>query len=85
MQNIRSILTRFRLLTSVIALAVLLSALAVPPARADRICDDLCWGWTAKSGCTNCNHCCVENGNITCAKKADSDCGTGGPTQPEID
>ena len=86
MHKIRSIPYRFRLLTSVMALAVLLSALAVTPVvRADKVCDDLCWGWTAKSGCTNCNHCCVENGNITCTKKADNDCGTGGPTQPELD
>jgi len=85
MQKIRSTLARFRLLTSVMALAVLLSALAVKPVRAETICDDLCWGWTAKSGCVNCNHCCVTNGTITCSKKVDNDCGTGGPTQPELD
>ena len=85
MQKIRSILACFRLLTSVMALAVLLSALAVTPARAEKICDDLCWGWTAKSGCTNCQHCCVDNGTITCKAKADNNCGTGGPTEPELD
>ena len=79
MQNIRSTFARFRLLSSVIALAVLLSALAVTPAHAEQ-CEDICSGWTKLSGCTNCNHCCVyDNGKYTCNPKNDSDCGTGGP------
>ena len=87
MQKILAISSRFRLLTSVMALAVLLSALAVTPVRAAKICDDLCWGWTAKSGCTNCQNCCydTDNGVTTCKRITNSDCGTGGPTQPELD
>ena len=87
MTKFRSIFARFRLLTSVMALAVLLSALAVTPVRADKVCDDLCWGWDAKNGCTNCNHCCYDTmtGTTTCAKIVNSDCGTGGPSKPELD
>jgi len=79
MQKIRSIFARFRLLNSVMALAVLLSALAVSPVRAEKICDDICAGWDVKNGCTRCNHCCVENGTTTCEAKNDNDCGSGGP------
>ena len=79
MQNIRSTLARFRLLSSVMALAVLLSALAITPVRAEQ-CENICSGWTKQSGCTNCNRCCVsDNGSYSCAPKADRDCGTGGP------
>lgn len=84
MQKLRSISSRFRLLTGVMALAVVLSALAVTPVRADKVCADLCWAWNAKTGCTNCQHCCVDNGVIICRGKTDNDCGMGAPT-PEID
>lgn len=81
MKNIRITLSRFRLLSSLLALAVLLSALAVTPTRADTICEDLCWGWTAKSGCTDCHHCCAyDDGHYTCSgPTGNNDCGTGGP------
>ena len=79
MKNFRSIFPRFRLLSSVMALAVLLSALAVTPSYADQ-CDDICSGWTKLAGCTNCNHCCVrDDGSYYCSPKNDRDCGTGGP------
>ena len=80
MNKIRSTLYRFRLLTSVLALAVLLSALAVTPSRADTICDDICSGWNNVVGCTTCNHCCVyDDGHYVCTPKYDRNCGTGGP------
>ena len=79
MKNIRSSFARFRLLSSVLALAFMLSALAITPGRAEKICEDICSGWDVKNGCTVCNRCCVENGNTTCESKTDSDCGTGGP------
>lgn len=78
MKNFRSTFARFRLLSSVMALAVLLSALAVTPARAE-ICDDICSAWNIHSGCTICNHCCYDNGVTICKAKNDSDCNTGGP------
>lgn len=79
MHRIRSTFARFRLLNSVIALAVLLSALAVTPVSAEKVCDDICSGWNVKDGCVTCNHCCVEDGKTTCQPKSDKDCGTGGP------
>jgi hypothetical protein len=79
MKNFRSTFARFRLLSSVMALAVLLSALAVTPARAD-VCDNVCSGWTSSSGCTNCSYCCVRpDSSYYCVEKSDRDCGTGGP------
>jgi hypothetical protein len=79
MKNFRSIFARFRLLSSVMALAVLLCALAGTPAHAEQ-CEDICSGWTSMGGCDTCNHCCVyPNGSYTCVPKNDRDCGTGGP------
>ena len=79
MQNFRSIFARFRLLSSVMALAVLLCALAVTPAHAQG-CDDICSWWTSMSGCLSCSHCCVyADGHYTCDPKTDRDCKTGGP------
>lgn len=80
MKEIRHVFSRFRLLGSVLALAVMLSALAVPPARAE-ICEDLCWGWNVKAGCVDCHHCCsYDDGHYTCSgPTGNSDCGTGGP------
>jgi hypothetical protein len=84
MKTIRSTLSRFRLLGSVLALAVLLSALALTPARADTICENLCSGWNVKDGCVTCNHCCsYDDGHYTCTAVNDRDCGTGGPGLPD--
>lgn len=84
MQKIRSISYRFRLFTSLTALALLLSALVVTPVRAEKICDNLCWGWTSTSGCTNCQYCCYDSGTTTCKRINNSDCGTGGPSDLEF-
>jgi len=81
MKNIRSTLSRVRLLTSVLALAMLLSGLAVTPSKASPICDDLCWGWNVKTGCVDCHHCCAyDDGSYSCGgATGNTDCGTGGP------
>ena len=79
MKKFRSTFARFRLLSSVMALAVLLSALAVTPVRAD-LCDWVCSGWSSTSGCTTCNFCCVRpDSSYYCEPKNNRDCGTGGP------
>lgn len=79
MKKIRSAFARFRLLGSLLALALMLSALAVTPARAE-VCDDICSGWNSQVGCTTCNRCCVyDDGHYVCVPKIDRDCGTGGP------
>ena len=79
MKSFRSTFARFRLLSSVLALVVLLSALAITPAHADQ-CEDICSGWSKLQGCTNCNRCCVRpDGSYYCNPKTDKDCGTGGP------
>ena len=82
MKNIRSTLSRLKLLNSVLVLTLMLVALSVPPPVRAETCDDnLCWGWDAKNGCTNCNRCCVadDGQSFTCTRRSDSDCGTGGP------
>lgn len=79
MKKVRSTFARFRLLSSVVVLALMLSALAVTPARAEQ-CGDICSGWNSQVGCTTCNHCCVyDDGHYVCSPKSDRDCGTGGP------
>ena len=80
MKEIRNVLSRFRLLGSLLALAVMLSALAITPARAATICENGCSGWNVTQGCTNCNHCCShDDGSYECTPVSDTDCGTGGP------
>lgn len=75
MKKVRSTFARFRLLSSVLALAFMLSALAVTPVRAE-VCDDICSGWSARLGCTSCNHCCVrDDGSYYCTAKHDRVCG----------
>jgi hypothetical protein len=79
MKQVREFISRFRLLWSLAALAVLLSALSVQPVRAE-ICEDACWGWNVQQGCTDCHHCCSQDdGSYSCPSKSDNNCGTGGP------
>jgi hypothetical protein len=80
MKEIRNVLSRFRLVYSLLALAVVLSALAVTPARAETICEFACWGWNSVQGCTNCHYCCsYDDGSYTCpGRPGNRDCGTGG-------
>ena len=80
MKEIRNFLSRFRLLGSLLALAVLLGALAVTPARAETICENGCVNWSKGLGCIECQHCCsYDNGSYDCHAISDNDCGTGGP------
>ncbi len=80
MKEIRNVLSRFRLIYSLLALAVVLSALTITPVRASTICEHACWGWDVKQGCTNCHNCCsYDDGSYSCPPITDTDCGTGGP------
>ena len=81
MKEIRTFFSHFRLLSSLLAFAVLLAALAVTPVRAETICEDECWGWNNVQGCTDCRHCCsYDNGSYSCSgRTGNRDCGTGGP------
>lgn len=60
MKMIRSFLFRYRLITSMLALAFLAGALAVPPANADigMLCSTGCINWTQEDGCLDCQSCC---------------------------
>ncbi len=65
MNRIRSLLNRHRLMTSMLALGLVLGALAIPPAEADigtiddsKTCAYGCVGWDAGRGCYNCQFCC---------------------------
>jgi hypothetical protein len=79
MKEIRNFLSRFRLLGSLLALGVLLSALAVTPTRAFDECDTGCINWTKAEGCLDCQTCCVGNGQVTCSHDTTNrDCGTSG-------
>lgn len=70
MKKIGLVLYRYRLLTNVLALVLVLGALALP-ARGDveplaMECENGCVGWNAQQGCTNCQRCCVDGGNYRC-------------------
>ena len=80
MRKLRELSSRFRLISSLAALVVLLAALSVTPVRADPTCEHQCWGWNTTSGCTDCHVCCVEGAWYNCdTTVSDKDCGTGGP------
>ena len=85
MTNFRSAFGHFRLLNSVLVLGLMLVALSVTPVVRAEECAWVCSGWTAQSGCTTCNWCCVEGGNYSCKRVVNNDCDTGGPSQPLID
>jgi hypothetical protein len=84
MNKIRDFFSRFRLVYSLMALAVLLSAIALTPVHAQE-CVKGCWNWNASTGCTQCMICCVhDDGSFQgCVDSEDNDhdCGTGGPRQ----
>lgn len=64
MKKTDSVLRRFRLLFSVLALVVALTALYFsPPVSANvpsRECDGGCIAWDATNGCTTYQVCCVD-------------------------
>jgi hypothetical protein len=77
MMKMRAFLFRYRLLSSLLALALLLGALAVSPAKADigQICSTGCIDWTQEDGCLECQHCCSSsNGNWSCTVDHDREC-----------
>jgi hypothetical protein len=80
MKQIREFSSRFRLIWSLAALAVLLGALAITPVRASTICENECWGWNNIQGCVDCHWCCsYDDGHYTCSgRTGNRDCGTGG-------
>lgn len=66
MKKIRSFLSRYRLMTNVLALVFVLGTLAVPAAGDESetmvfYCENGCIGWTQQQGCVNCQRCC-DNG-----------------------
>ncbi len=70
----KSILSRYRVLTLVITLALTMAALAPSPAAADVAlvadgwqCEDGCWSWDVDNGCTQPVTCCANsNGSWFC-------------------
>jgi hypothetical protein len=64
--KIFSVISRFRLLINVFALAAALCALHVSPATANvpaRTCEGGCIGWDIQNGCTTYQVCCVYTDN----------------------
>ena len=82
MKKIHRFLSRYRLITSILALAVLMGALAVTPAEADGPqCEPGCIDWIKGIGCIDCQFCCVwPDGSYSCIHDYDDTwCGgTGG-------
>lgn len=71
MKKIPKVLYRYRLMTSILALVLLLGGLFVTPASADEnfvleggvICDNGCIGWNVQNGCVRCLRCCANSSN----------------------
>ena len=84
MKRIRSILYRYRLMTSLMALVVLLGALSVTPAEADGpivlegwdVCYTGCIDWNQQDGCVQCQACCSKysTGEYQCWTDEPSHC-----------
>jgi hypothetical protein len=79
----RNILYRYRLLTSLSALVLLLGAFAATPAGADGfvpegwdVCYTGCVNWNQKDGCVECQACCSKNstGEYQCWTDEPSHC-----------
>ena len=62
--NTKLVRSHYRLLTKVLALALVLGALALsPPAavgNAGWTCEDGCWAWDSQNGCTQPVTCCAS-------------------------
>jgi hypothetical protein len=70
MTKMRAFLFRYRLLNSLLALALLVGALAVSPAKADiaPICSTGCINWSQEAGCLDCQTCCsYSDGSYSCS------------------
>ena len=82
MKKIPEVFQRFRLMTSILVLVLLLSALVVtPPTNADdfvlegETCENGCVGWNQGTGCVNCQRCCVKDtGEFRCWQVANNQC-----------
>ena len=63
MKKIPKVLYRYRLLTSLLTLVLLLGALVVTPAEAETgvSCENGCIGWNVRYGCVQCQRCCVNS------------------------
>jgi hypothetical protein len=63
-----SILSRYRLLVNILALVLMLGVLVTsPPSTNAAICQDGCWAWNEKQGCTDNVTCCTWNdGTYSC-------------------
>ena len=67
MKSIRSVLCRYRLITNVLTLVLLLGVLAVTPVDGGDMevggwetCSTSCVNWNKQDGCVTCQHCCVD-------------------------
>ena len=71
MKKMQTVLYRYRLITNILALVLLLGALAVTPASADDefvieegggvYCENGCTAWTQQGGCLKCQRCCASS------------------------
>ena len=67
MKKIPKVLYRYRLITSTLALVLLLGALVVTPAQdtviegGGQTCETGCISWNQQQGCVQCLKCCVKD------------------------
>ena len=79
MKAIRSVLSRYRLMISMLVLVMLLGVLAIRPglAQSGEICEMGCWDWSQSSGCKKCMYCCSwDDGMWACNEQHSYCCDT---------
>jgi hypothetical protein len=81
MNMLRTALSRYRLLGSALALALMLTALSVKPpsskafeCEGGMICGQGCVGWNIKDGCWHCQVCCACGEDYMCNDIQDRGC-----------
>jgi hypothetical protein len=81
MNKLRTILSRYRLISSALALVFMLAALTLSPSPSSAfechlgmICGQGCVNWSEASGCLDCEYCCACGDDYTCTNNHDRTC-----------
>ena len=80
MKKVRSVLSRYRLMINVLALAFVLGVMAGPAAADDdfelviEVCQTGCTHWNQGTGCVYCQKCCAQGDYYRCWQLANDQC-----------
>lgn len=81
MNKLRRILSRYRLISSALALVFMLAALTLSPSPSSAfdchigmICGQGCVNWNETDGCLDCEYCCACGEDYQCHRTNDRTC-----------